>query len=40
MTTINFDSEDLKVDSLSFNLQLNNPGQIQEIAYFSADTFH
>lgn len=39
MTNINFDSEDLKVDYLSFNLQFNNPGQIQEIADFLADTF-
>lgn len=40
MTDINFDSEDLKVDYLSFNLQFNNPEQIQEIADFLADTFH
>lgn len=40
MTNINFDSEDLKVDYLSFNLQFNNPGQIQEIVDFLADTFH
>ena len=40
MTNINFDSEDLKVDYLSFNLQFNNPEQIQEIADFLADTFH
>ena len=40
MTNINFDSEDLKVDYLSFNLQFNNPGQIQEIADFLADIFH
>ena len=39
MTNINFDSEDLKVDYLSFNLQFNNPEQIQEIADFLADTF-
>lgn len=40
MTDINFDSEDLKVDYLRFNLQFNNPEQIQEIADFLADTFH
>jgi len=40
MNNINFDSEDLKVDYLSFNLQFNNPGQIQEIADFLVDTFH
>jgi hypothetical protein len=32
MTNINFDSKDLKVDYLSFNLQFNNHEQIQEIA--------
>ena len=40
MTNINFDSKDLKVDYLSFNLQFNNPEQIQEIADFLADTFN
>jgi len=40
MTNINFDSEDLKVDYLSFNLQFNNPEQIQKIAGFLADTLH
>ena len=40
MTNINFDSEDLKVDQLSFNLQFNNPGQIGQIAASLADTFH
>ena len=40
MTNINFDSEDLKVDYLSFNLQFNNPEQIQEIADFLANTFY
>jgi len=39
MTTVNFNSEDLKVDYLSFNFQFNNPEQIQEIASFLADTF-
>ena len=40
MTNINFDSKDLKVDYLSFNLQFNNHEQIQEIADFLADTFN
>ena len=35
MTNINFDSEDL-----SFNLQFNNPGQIEQIAASLANTFH
>lgn len=40
MTNINFDSADLKIDYLSFNLQFNNPEQIQEINDFLADTFY
>jgi hypothetical protein len=36
MTNLNFDSEGLKVDYLSFNLQFNNPEQIQKIADFLA----
>lgn len=40
MSTINFDSEDLKVDYLNFNLQFNNPEQIQEMAGFLANTFN
>ena len=40
MITLNFDSEDLKVDYLSFNLQFNNSEQIQEIADLLVDTFH
>ena len=39
MTNINFDSENLKVDYLSLNLQFNNPRQIQEIADYLANTF-
>ena len=39
MTNINFDSEDLKVDYLSFNLQFNNPRHIQQIADSLADIF-
>ena len=40
MTSINFNSENLKIDYLSLNLQFNNIKQIEEIAYFLADTFH
>jgi hypothetical protein len=40
MTEVNFDSEDLKVDFLSFNFQFNNPGQIQQIDEYLADSFH
>ena len=39
MTNINFDSQNLKVDYLSLNLQFNNPRQIQEIADYLANTF-
>ena len=40
MIEISFDSEDLKVDYLSFNFQFNNTKQIQRIADFLTDTFH
>jgi len=40
MTNINFNSENLKVDYLSFNLQFNNTRQIKHIAVYLAETFH
>jgi hypothetical protein len=40
MTNIDFNSEDLKVDYLSFNLQFNNPQQIKQITASLANTFH
>ena len=39
MRVIGFDSEDLKIDYLSLNLQFNNLSQIQKIADFLADSF-
>lgn len=39
MKTLNFNSEDLKVDYLSFNIQFNNTEQIQKIADFLANNF-
>ena len=39
MRVINFDSEDLKIDYLSLNLQFNNLSQIQQIADFLANSF-
>jgi len=39
MTIVDFDSEDLKIDYLSLNLQFNNLRQIQEIADYLVDTF-
>jgi hypothetical protein len=40
MSVINFDSENLKVDYLSLNLQFTNLSQIEEIADFLLDTFN
>lgn len=39
MNTIDFDSEDLKIDYLSFNLQFNNYRHTQQIADYLAGTF-
>ena len=40
MSYLRFDSENLKVDYLSLNLQFDDPKKIQEIADFLADTLH
>jgi len=40
MTKTSFNSENLKVDYLSFNLQFNNLTQINIIANWLANTFH
>ncbi len=39
MRVISFDSENLKIDYLSLNLQFNNLNQIQKIADYLGDTF-
>jgi hypothetical protein len=39
MRVIGFDSEDLKIDYLSLNLQFNNLNQIQQMADFLANSF-
>ena len=39
MRVIGFDSEDLKIDYLSLNLQFNNLSQIQKMSDFLADSF-
>ena len=40
MTDINFNSENLKVDYLSLNLQFNNSRRIEQIARYLSKTFH
>ena len=40
MTDINFNSENLKVDYLSLNLQFNSRRQIERIAAYLGKTFH
>jgi hypothetical protein len=39
MTNISFNSENLKVDYLSLNLQFNNLSKIEEIDNYLADSF-
>ena len=40
MKTLDFNSEGLKIDFLSLNLQFYNPDRIKQIANFLGDTLH
>ena len=37
---VNFESEDLKLDYISFNLQFSDMNRIEEMANYLSDTFH